>query len=97
MNVSLTPELENMVNQKVKTGMYNSASEVVREALRLLEEKDRLKEMRLEELRVEIRKGRDQIRSGNYIEVKTNQELTEFGENIIRRNRKRMESQHKPS
>jgi len=97
MNVSLTPELENMVNQKVKTGMYNSASEVVREALRLLEEKDRLKEMRLEELRVEIRKGRDQIRSGNYIEVKTNQELTEFGENIIRRNRKRMESQRKPS
>jgi len=77
--------------------MYNSASEVVREALRLLEEKDRLKEMRLEELRVEIRKGRDQIRSGNYIEVKTNQELTEFGENIIRRNRKRMESQRKPS
>jgi len=33
MNVSLTPELEHLVNQKVESGMYNSASEVVREAL----------------------------------------------------------------
>ena len=40
MNVSLTPELENFVNSKVKNGRYNSASEVVREALRLLEEHD---------------------------------------------------------
>ena len=38
MNVSLTPELEEFVSAKVGTGRYNSASEVVREALRLLEE-----------------------------------------------------------
>lgn len=38
MNVSLTPELEEFVNAKVKSGRYNSASEVVREALRLLED-----------------------------------------------------------
>lgn len=38
MNVSLTPELERFVNAKVDSGRYNSASEVVREALRLLEE-----------------------------------------------------------
>ena len=66
MNVSLTPELENLVNQKVKTGMYNSTSEVVREALRLLEEKDRIKEMRLEELRAEIQKGIDDIHDHVY-------------------------------
>jgi antitoxin ParD1/3/4 len=41
MNVSLTPELENFVAGKVKSGRYTSASEVVREALRLLEEHDR--------------------------------------------------------
>ena len=40
MNVSLTPELEKFINAKVETGRYNSASEVVREALRLLEESD---------------------------------------------------------
>jgi antitoxin ParD1/3/4 len=40
MNVSLTPELEKFVSVKVGSGRYNSASEVVREALRLLEEHD---------------------------------------------------------
>jgi antitoxin ParD1/3/4 len=59
MNVSLTKELEELVNEKVKTGRYLSASEVVREALRLLEERDRIREMRLEELRKDVRKGLD--------------------------------------
>jgi antitoxin ParD1/3/4 len=40
MNVSLTTELEKFVSAKVESGRYNSASEVVREALRLLEERD---------------------------------------------------------
>lgn len=57
MNVSLTPELDEFVNQKVSSGLYNSASEVVREGLRLLREQDELKRFRLEELRQEIRKG----------------------------------------
>ncbi len=59
MNVSLTKELEELVADKVKTGRYLSASEVVREALRLLEERDRLKEIRLTELRSDIQKGLD--------------------------------------
>lgn len=41
MNVSLTPELEKFVALKVDSGRYTSASEVIREALRLLEEHDR--------------------------------------------------------
>ena len=64
MNVSLTPELETLVNEKVKSGNYNSASEVVREALRLLKEQDELKRIRREELRREVMKGVDEIRSG---------------------------------
>ena len=40
MNVSLTPELEQLVNEKVRTGLYQTASEVVREALRLLKQRD---------------------------------------------------------
>ena len=59
MNVSLTPQLEELVKRKVESGLYKSASEVVREALRLLEEADRLKEMRLEDLRREIQAGLD--------------------------------------
>ena len=59
MNVSLTPQLEELVKKKVDSGLYGSASEVIREALRLLEERDRIHSMRLEELRAEIRKGLD--------------------------------------
>jgi antitoxin ParD1/3/4 len=40
MNVSLTPELEELVNLKVRSGLYQTASEVVREALRLLKQRD---------------------------------------------------------
>jgi antitoxin ParD1/3/4 len=40
MNVSLTPELEELVNEKVRSGFYHTASEVVREALRLLKQRD---------------------------------------------------------
>ncbi len=54
MNVSLTPQLEKFVNTKVKSGRYNSASEVVREALRLLEENDRFRAQRLAEFRTAI-------------------------------------------
>ncbi len=57
MNVSLTPELETLVNEKVKSGDYNSASEVVREALRLLKEQDELRSIRREEVRREVMKG----------------------------------------
>ncbi|AGX86814.1 type II toxin-antitoxin system ParD family antitoxin [Candidatus Symbiobacter mobilis] len=57
MNVNLTPQLEEMVRAKVSSGLYTSASEVVREALRLMEEQDRLRQVKLEELRSEVRKG----------------------------------------
>jgi antitoxin ParD1/3/4 len=46
MNVSLTPELEALVHRKVKTGLYSTASEVVREALRQMDERDRLARLR---------------------------------------------------
>ena len=59
MNISLTPQLEELVKRKVDSGLYVSASEVLREALRLLEERDRLYAMRLEELRTEIKRGLD--------------------------------------
>ena len=57
MNVNLTPQLEKLVRSKVASGLYTSASEVVREALRLLEEQDRHREANLEQLRGEVRRG----------------------------------------
>ena len=64
MNVSLTPELEKLVEKKVKSGRYQSASEVIREGLRLIEDQDRLRELRLEEARKKIQTGLDQLDRG---------------------------------
>ena len=65
--VSLTPELDAFVDEKVESGMYNSASEVVREGLRLLKEQDELKRLRLEELKREIQKGINSLERGEGI------------------------------
>ena len=77
MNVSLTPELEQYIRTKVDSGRYLSASEVVREALRLLEQKEK----RLDELRVEVQKGLDSGRSEpldmEAIKVKARNRLSE--------------------
>jgi antitoxin ParD1/3/4 len=57
MNVNLTPQLEELVRAKVESGLYNSASEVVREALRLMDELDRVRAAKLEQLKAEVRRG----------------------------------------
>ena len=54
MNVNLTPKLEQFVTGKVSSGRYNSASDVVREALRLLEEQDRIRASQLAQLNAEL-------------------------------------------
>jgi antitoxin ParD1/3/4 len=54
MNVSLTPELEQFVQTKVQSGRYNSASEVVREALRLLEDHEKAHVAQLAEFNKEL-------------------------------------------
>jgi antitoxin ParD1/3/4 len=64
MNVSLTPELERLVNDKVATGLYTSASEVVREALRLFKEQDDIRFVTLQELKRDIAAGLDQLDRG---------------------------------
>ncbi len=64
MNVFLTPELEHLVSEKVKSGQYLSATEVVGEGLRLLAERDRLRQIKLEALRQEIAIGAEQIQRG---------------------------------
>ena len=64
MNVSLTPELERLVNDKVASGLYTSASEVIREALRLFKEHDEIRLLSLQELRRDIAAGLDQLDHG---------------------------------
>ena len=59
LNVSLTPQLEAMIHEKVASGMYASASEVIREALRVLDQQEKKKQEKLEWLRAAIQEGRD--------------------------------------
>ena len=67
MNVSLTPELEEFIASKVKNGLYRSHSEVVRQGLRLLIEREQLLGARLAELRADVKEGLDQARRGELI------------------------------
>ncbi len=59
MNINLSPQLEPLVREKVSSGPYTSASEVVREALRLMQERDQLREVKLDQLRRDIQEGLD--------------------------------------
>ena len=68
MNVSLTSQLEDLVQKKVSSGRYNSASEVIREALRLLEERDELKKLKLQTLKKDIAIGLEQANKGDLID-----------------------------
>jgi antitoxin ParD1/3/4 len=64
MNVSLTPELERLVDEKVASGFYDSASEVVREALRLLKERDEIRSLARAELRRDVMAGVEELDRG---------------------------------
>ncbi len=89
LNISLTPELAALINEKVSSGMYHSASEVVREGLRLLKEQDEIHRMRLEELKKEIAIGTEQLECGEYTVYSSGKELAA---KIKAEGRKRMES-----
>lgn len=65
MNVSLTPDLERFVAERVASGEYQSASEVVQEALQLLQECQRKDEANLAALRADIAEGIADLDSGN--------------------------------
>ena len=86
LTVELTPELEELVTKKVAGGMYPSASEVVREGLRLLKEQDVLQELRLDELRNEVGRGFEQLERGEFTEYSSAEEITH---KVIAEGRKR--------
>lgn len=70
MNISLTLELERFVQNKVESGMYTSASEVIRESLRLLHTHDDLQAQRIKQLNQAIDVGLQQLNSSNKISAK---------------------------
>ena len=64
MNITLGKEFERRISEKVADGLYTSASEVIRDGLRLLFEKETAKNQQLEILRQEVSKGFEQLVAG---------------------------------
>jgi antitoxin ParD1/3/4 len=85
MNVSLTPELARFVLDKVKTGMYQTSSEVIRDGLRLLKERDE----RLEALRRDIRAGFEAVGRGEFTDYDES-EVDELADRVKARGRGRL-------
>ena len=85
MSVSLTPELEQLINDKVKTGLYQTASEVIREGLRLLRERDQ----RVEALRRDVRAGFEAAERGEFTEYDESN-IKDLSDRIKARGRKRL-------
>lgn len=82
LNVSLTPQLEQLVRRKVDSGRYTSASEVVREALRLLDAYESVRESSLAKLRVDVEAGWKAVEEGR---------VSDFDpEDVKRRGRERL-------
>lgn len=75
-NVNLTEHFDRMIDEGVKSGRFSNASEMVREGLRLLEQRQEEDRARLEWLRGEAQKGIDAIERGEYTEVRSAEELT---------------------
>lgn len=78
MRVSLTPKLQEFVEQKIESGLYSDASEVVREALRLMQESDEVRRLKLERLRDELAKGEADLAAGRFVTLSNDDELAEF-------------------
>lgn len=83
MNVSLTEELRELVEGKVSTGYYKSASEVIREGLRLLAERDDIVALKHQAIRAKIAEGIDQADAGNLVD----------GEEAVARARSKIDEQ----
>ena len=85
MNISLTPELGQLVADKVTSGMYKTSSELIREGLRLLKERDD----RLQSLRRDIRAGFEAVDRGEFTDYEKSN-VQKLAERVKTRGRKRL-------
>ncbi len=90
MNISLTPELERLVADKLDSGMYKTSSEVIREGLRLLKERDE----RLQSLRRDIRAGFEAVDRGEFTDYDESN-VQKLAERVKTRGRKRLANEER--
>ena len=78
MNFSLTPSLEQFVRDRAGSGDYNNASEVVREAIRLLKRLEEQRALKMERLRRAVREGDEALDRGEFTDFNSDEELDAF-------------------
>lgn len=79
MHVSLTPELESRVKAKVESGLYNNASEVIREALRFMESHEEwIREIKVARLREQLHVGVQELDAGKGLVLASCDDLDRF-------------------
>jgi antitoxin ParD1/3/4 len=83
-NINLTEHFDHFVERQVSSGRYSNASEIVREALRLLEEQEQERRAKLQALRRAAREGFDEIDQGKGIVLKGKRALHRFFQEIER-------------
>ncbi|HER27216.1 MAG TPA: type II toxin-antitoxin system ParD family antitoxin [Rhodospirillales bacterium] len=75
MNFSLTPKLEQFVRERARSGDYNNASEVVRDAIRLLKRREEERALKLQRLRSAISEGDAAVKQGHYTDLNSDKAL----------------------
>ncbi|NET56942.1 MAG: type II toxin-antitoxin system ParD family antitoxin [Symploca sp. SIO2E6] len=88
MNITLKPEEEQLIQEKLKTGKYETAYDVIVDALSLLEERDTLSQEWLEETRKKVAVGIAQLNQGEGIDgevviARLREKLCQPGENQV--------------
>jgi len=91
MTITLSSEQEKLINEKVNSGAYKSASEVIDESLRLLE----AKEESLKALRAEIMRGVIDIEEGQFTTLTTDKDFENFSDEIIKQGQDKFALQDK--
>jgi antitoxin ParD1/3/4 len=77
-NVNLTEHFDRFIEAGITAGRFGSASEVVREGLRLLEQREQEDKARIEWLRAAAKEGFDDIERGDYVTLRSNKEIDDF-------------------
>ena len=82
-NVNLTEHFDKFIDKRVKSGRFSNASEVVREGLRLLENREAEEKARLKWLQAAIQEGMDAMDRGDYTELRSTEEIADFVHQIF--------------
>jgi antitoxin ParD1/3/4 len=94
MNVHLGDTFDKFVAELIASGLYQSQSEVIRDGLRLLKEREDIRKLRLEELRREVQRGIDQISQGEFTTYASSDELADEIKATGRLRQKNTEHKH---